>query len=78
MLGWRPIMVSWLNTLPKSVNNEMKELISDNFDRLVPCLLNFIRKGGGKVYITIASFLYVFFLSSFMANFLFVISLLCI
>jgi len=27
----------------------MKELISENFDRLVPPLLNFLRKGGVKV-----------------------------
>ena len=49
MLGWRPLTLSWLNTLPSSINNEMKELILENFDRLVPPLLNFLRKGGVKV-----------------------------
>jgi len=39
MLGWKPLTLSWLNTLPKSINSEMKELIS----------LNFLRKGGVKV-----------------------------
>lgn len=49
MLGWRPLTLSWLNTLPKTINKEMKELILENFDRLVPPLLNFLRKGGVKV-----------------------------
>jgi len=49
MLGWKPLTLSWLNTLPKSINSEMKELILENFDRLVPPLLNFLRKGGVKV-----------------------------
>lgn len=48
MLGWRPLLLSWLNTLPTTINDDMKDLITENFDRLVPPMLNFIRKGGVK------------------------------
>ena len=42
-------MISWLNTLPKTINEDMKDLIRDLFDRMITPLLNFIRKGGAKV-----------------------------
>ena len=42
-------MISWLNTLPKTINEDMRDLIRDLFDRLLPALLNFVRKGGVKV-----------------------------
>jgi len=48
MLGWRPLMISWLDTLPKTINEDMKDLIRDLFDRMITPLLNFIRKGGTK------------------------------
>lgn len=54
MLGWRPLLLSWLNTLPTTINDDMKDLITENFDRLVPPMLNFIRKGGVKVRMSIA------------------------
>ena len=39
LLGWRPVMVSWLNTLPAGVNEAHKALIVSLFDWLIPpCL----------------------------------------
>ena len=49
MLGWKPVMTSWMNTLPKTLNEENKELIRDLFERMEDALLQFIRKGGFKV-----------------------------
>ena len=49
MLGWKPVMISWMNTLPKTLNEENKELIRDLFERMEEALLQFIRKGGVKV-----------------------------
>ena len=49
MLGWKPLLVSWLNTLPKTLDEENRELIKDLFDRMEEALLQFIRKGGFKV-----------------------------
>ncbi|EDO45806.1 predicted protein [Nematostella vectensis] len=48
MLGWKPLLTSWLHTLPKTLNEENKELIKDLFDRMEEALLQFIRKGGFK------------------------------
>ncbi|KAM9347669.1 dynein axonemal heavy chain 7 [Symphorus nematophorus] len=44
MLGWRPIMLSWLNTLPATVNAAHKDLITALFDRMLPACLQLIRK----------------------------------
>ena len=57
MLGWRPVMLSWLNTLPKTLNDENKELIRDLFERMEEALLQFIRKGGVKVRPRLAGWL---------------------
>ena len=46
LLGWEPILESWLNVLPETITAENKTLIKDMFMRYVPCLLNFVRKGG--------------------------------
>lgn len=51
MLGWKPVLTSWLNTLPKTLNEENKELIKDLFDRMEEALLQFVRKGGFKVLV---------------------------
>ncbi|XP_065655373.1 dynein axonemal heavy chain 7 isoform X2 [Hydra vulgaris] len=48
MLGWRPLLLSWLNTLPESITLEKRELITENFDRVVNPLLAFLRRGGLK------------------------------
>ncbi|XP_067459187.1 dynein axonemal heavy chain 7 [Thunnus thynnus] len=44
MLGWRPLMLSWLNTLPTTVNATHKDLITALFDRILPACLQLIRK----------------------------------
>ncbi|KAJ3098250.1 Dynein heavy chain 3, axonemal [Phlyctochytrium planicorne] len=42
-LGWRPIMVSWLQTLPSGLTNDHKQLIETLFDWIVPPSLEFIK-----------------------------------
>ncbi|XP_047226085.1 dynein axonemal heavy chain 7 isoform X2 [Girardinichthys multiradiatus] len=44
MLGWRPLMLSWLNTLPATINETHKTLITALFDRILPTCLQLIRK----------------------------------
>ena len=41
-------MLSCLNVLPSTISEDMKDLVKENFERLMPPLLNFIRKGGVK------------------------------
>lgn len=48
MLGWKPLVLSWLATLPESMPQTHKDLILAMFDRYVPCTLQFVRKGGFK------------------------------
>ena len=49
MLGWKPLLVSWLHTLPHTLKEENIELVKDLFDRMEEALLQFVRKGGFKV-----------------------------
>lgn len=48
-LGWEPLLASWKNTLPESLNKVNKQVITALFMRFCPILLWFIRKGGLKV-----------------------------
>ncbi|XP_030642423.1 dynein heavy chain 7, axonemal [Chanos chanos] len=49
MLGWRPLMLSWLNTLPSTVNSMHKDLITALFDRMLPACLQLIRRGAKEL-----------------------------
>ena len=49
MLGWKPLMQSWINTLPPTLTEEHKDLIISLFTRMVPSCLDFVRKSGFKV-----------------------------
>ena len=43
-LGWRPLTLSWLNTLPGHLEEKHKDHILGLFDWLVPVSLRFIRR----------------------------------
>lgn len=45
-LGWKPLLDSWMNEMPKPVNASNKQIIIQMFLRFCPILLWFIRKGG--------------------------------
>uniref|UniRef100_A0A8C4EKJ1 Dynein, axonemal, heavy chain 7 n=1 Tax=Dicentrarchus labrax TaxID=13489 RepID=A0A8C4EKJ1_DICLA len=49
MLGWRPLLLSWLNTLPTTVNAAHKDLITALFDRILPACLQLIRKAAKMI-----------------------------
>lgn len=49
MLGWRPLMLSWLNTLPEGVTDAHKEMISELFDRMIRPVVQWLRKGAVRV-----------------------------
>uniref|UniRef100_A0A3P8WKL1 Dynein axonemal heavy chain 7 n=1 Tax=Cynoglossus semilaevis TaxID=244447 RepID=A0A3P8WKL1_CYNSE len=44
LLGWRPLVLSWLNTMPAAVNAEHKDFIGGLFDRMLPACIQLVRK----------------------------------
>ena len=46
-LGWRPLLASWMNTLPVTLKPQHKKFINDLFERYVDPLLEFV---GHKEY----------------------------
>ncbi|XP_072468815.1 dynein axonemal heavy chain 7 isoform X2 [Notamacropus eugenii] len=44
MLGWRPLMLSWLNVLPVGINAFQKGFLTNLFDRMIPVAVEFVRK----------------------------------
>ena len=42
-LGWKPFMISWVNTLPLGVSNESKKLLATLFTKFVPSTLDFVK-----------------------------------
>lgn len=48
MLGWQPLLTSWLNTLPPTITDDLKELIEELYLRIIPPCLDFVRKAGFK------------------------------
>jgi dynein heavy chain len=48
MLGWQPLLTSWLNTLPETITTNYRGLLTDMYHRIVQPCLDFVRKGGFK------------------------------
>ncbi|XP_028047400.2 dynein heavy chain 7, axonemal [Monomorium pharaonis] len=51
-LGWTPLLISWLNTLPPSFTEDIKVHLKDMYLRFCPPLLHLIRRCGVKEMIT--------------------------
>uniref|UniRef100_A0AAQ5XFX9 EF-hand domain-containing protein n=1 Tax=Amphiprion ocellaris TaxID=80972 RepID=A0AAQ5XFX9_AMPOC len=51
MLGWQPLMLSWLNTMPSTVNATHKDLITALFNRILPACLQLIRKATKGIFV---------------------------
>nr|XP_033343017.1 dynein heavy chain 7, axonemal [Megalopta genalis] len=50
-LGWSPLLISWLNTLPSTFTEHLRNHLSDMYTRFCPPLLHLLRRGGVKVLI---------------------------
>lgn len=48
-LGWTPLLISWLNTLPAALNEDIKRDLKEMYLRFCPALLHLIRRCGAKV-----------------------------
>ncbi|KAF5288993.1 hypothetical protein FQA39_LY03872 [Lamprigera yunnana] len=51
-LGWEPLLISWLNTLPPSLNEGHKLMVHRMFLRFGRTLIWFVRKGDVKEIVT--------------------------
>ncbi|XP_015440426.1 PREDICTED: LOW QUALITY PROTEIN: dynein heavy chain 7, axonemal [Dufourea novaeangliae] len=51
-LGWRPLLLSWLNTLPETFTEHHKNHLHDMYMRFCPPLLYLLRRGAVKELIT--------------------------
>ncbi|OXU28216.1 hypothetical protein TSAR_011727, partial [Trichomalopsis sarcophagae] len=51
-LGWEPLLLSWLNTLPNSLTDHTRNYLKELFLRFCPALLHFIRRCGVKEMIS--------------------------
>ena len=47
-LGWRPLVKSWMNTLPQNLDDKLKTPLNELFERFIDPCLQLIRKGGLK------------------------------
>ena len=47
-LGWRPIVKSWMNVLPQTLDDKYKKVLNDMFERFIDPCLQLIRKSGLK------------------------------
>lgn len=69
MLGWQPLVQSWLNTLPSSINDGHKKLIVDLYHSMLPACLDFVSKSGFKVNLAHYAYMYVQILCEFCLNY---------
>ncbi|XP_025270954.1 dynein heavy chain 7, axonemal [Camponotus floridanus] len=51
-LGWTPLLISWLNTLPPSFTEHIQSHLKDMYLRFCPPLLHLIRRCGAREMIT--------------------------
>ncbi|EFN75889.1 Dynein heavy chain 7, axonemal [Harpegnathos saltator] len=51
-LGWTPLLLSWLNTLPATLDENIKGDLKEMYLRFCPPLLHLIRRCGAKEIIT--------------------------
>lgn len=52
-LGWRPLVKSWMNTWPETLQDDkFKKVANDMFERFIDPCLQMIRKGGLKEVVT--------------------------
>lgn len=57
-LGWTPLLISWLNTLPSSFTEHIQSHLKDMYLRFCPPLLHLIRRCGARVSVIKTFFLY--------------------
>ncbi|KAL6424720.1 hypothetical protein ACFW04_009998 [Cataglyphis niger] len=51
-MGWTPLLISWLNTLPPSFTEDIKSHLKDMYLRFCPPLLHLIHRCGAREMIT--------------------------